>query len=213
MRQREAVQSDNGPERRLHDAFLIAPAAIANRQTANLAKRQRPTANFPKMGIAKCQPISREPNDRKVAQKGPLATCHSPLTSRISNRELTMRRASASRASALRRTTRGICSAISNRELTLRRASASRASAQHRTTRGICSALSNRELLVLEILQLAENKHPRPILIANFEPNDFFDFRAFVAAAFRRAGFRLSLGARELAGRSRKSSQRSGCSK
>jgi hypothetical protein len=184
MRQREAVQSDNGPERRLHDAFLIAPAAIANRRTANLAKRQRPTANFPKMGIAKCQPISREPNDRKVAQKGPLATSHSPLATSISNRELTMRQASASRASA-----------------------------QQRTTRGICSAISNRELFGLEISQLVENKHPRPILIANFEPNDFFDFRAFVAAAFRRAGFRLSLGARELAGRSRKSSQRSGCSK
>jgi len=37
----------------------------------------------------------------------------------ISNRELTMRPASASRASALRRTTRGICSAFSNRELEL----------------------------------------------------------------------------------------------
>jgi hypothetical protein len=219
MRQREAVQSDNGPERRLHDAFLIAPAAIANRRTANLAKRQRPTANFPKMGIAKCQPISREPNDRKVAQKGPLATSHSPLATSISNRELTMRQASASRASAQQRTTRGICSAISNRELTMRRASASRASAPRRTMRGI-SPLSNRELFGLEISQLVENKHPRPILIANFEPNDFFDFRAFVSAALlprgakaRRAGFRLSLGARELAGRSRKSSQRSGCSK
>ncbi len=184
MRQREAVQSDNGPERRLHDAFLIAPATIANRQTANLAERQRPTANFPKMGIAKCRPISRGPKDGPIAQKGPLATRHSPQTTSISNRELTMRRASASRASAPRR-----------------------------TMRGICSPLSNRELLGLEILQLAENKHPRPVLIANFEPNDFFDFRAFVAAAFRRAGFRLSLGARELAGRSRKSSQRSGCSK
>jgi hypothetical protein len=35
--------------------------------------------------------------------------------------------------------------AISNRTLTMRRASASRASAPWRTTRGICSALSNRE--------------------------------------------------------------------
>ncbi len=78
----------------------------------------------------------------------------------ISNRELTMRRASASRAqrgicsaadfakgtSAPSRVTRpacrqrAICSALSNRELTMRRASASRAQ------RGICSALSNREL-------------------------------------------------------------------
>jgi hypothetical protein len=38
---------------------------------------------------------------------------------RISNRKLAMRRASPSRASALRRTTRGICSALSNRELNL----------------------------------------------------------------------------------------------
>jgi hypothetical protein len=96
---------------------------------------------------------------------------------------------------------------ISNRELTMRRASASRASAQHRTTRGICSALSNRELLVLEILQLAENKHPRLVLIANFEPNDFVDFQAFVAAAFRRTGFPLSPGALKPAGRSGKASQ------
>jgi hypothetical protein len=184
MRQREAVQSDNGPERRLHDAFLIASAAIANRQTANLAERQRPTADFPKMGIAKCRPISLEPKDGTVAQKDLLATCNSPLATSISNRELTMLRASASRVSTPRR-----------------------------TMRGICSAHSNRELLVLEILQLAENKHPRFVLIANFEPNDFFDFQAFVAAALRRAGFRLSLGARQPAGRSEKSSQRSGCSK
>jgi hypothetical protein len=59
---------------------------------------------------------------------------------------------------------------ISNRELTMRRASAFRAS---NATRGICFALSNRELLGLEILQLAENKHHRPVLIANFEPNHF----------------------------------------
>jgi hypothetical protein len=51
-----------------------------------------------------------------IAQFLPSALAH-PYG--ISNRELTMRRASASRASALRRTTRGICSAISNRELEL----------------------------------------------------------------------------------------------
>jgi hypothetical protein len=61
--------------------------------------------------------------------------------------------------------------------------------------------------LVLEILQLAENKHPRPVLIANFETNDFVDFQAFVAAAFRRAGFPLSPGALKPAGRSGKASQ------
>jgi|ERR1700693_615006 len=78
-----------------------------------------------------------------------------------------MRRASASRPSAPRRTTRGFCSAFSNREhellepslsyrkqttapssnreLTMRRASPSRASAPRRTTRGICSAFSSSE--------------------------------------------------------------------
>ena len=40
--------------------------------------------------------------------------------------------------------------AISNRNLTMRRASASRASAPRRTTRGICSSFSNRELELLE---------------------------------------------------------------
>ena len=37
--------------------------------------------------------------------------------------------------------------------------------------------ISDRELLGLEILQLAENKHPRPVLIANFEPNHFLVFQ------------------------------------
>jgi hypothetical protein len=43
-----------------------------------------------------------------------------------------------------------LCQVISNRELTMRRASASRASAPRRTTRGVCSALSNREPRLLE---------------------------------------------------------------
>jgi hypothetical protein len=47
--------------------------------------------------------------------------------------------------------------------------------------------ISNRELLVLEIPQPAENKHRPPALIENFEPNHSRSFRAFVAAAFRRA--------------------------
>jgi hypothetical protein len=120
MQQREAVQSANRTERRLHDAFLSTPFAIANRRTLNLAERHRPTANFPKMALAKYRLISREPKDGTVAQKGPLATCHSPLA----------------------------------------------------------TSISNRELLGLEILQLAENKHHRPVLIANFEPNDFVVFQA-----------------------------------
>jgi hypothetical protein len=38
--------------------------------------------------------------------------------------------------------------------------------------------ISDRELLGLEILQLTENKHRRPLLIANFEPNHFPAFQA-----------------------------------
>jgi hypothetical protein len=38
--------------------------------------------------------------------------------------------------------------------------------------------ISNRELLGLEILQLAQNKHHQPVLIANFEPNHFPFFQA-----------------------------------
>ncbi len=49
--------------------------------------------------------------------------------------------------------------------------------------------ISNRELLGLEILQLAENKRQRSLLIANFEPNQRSAFYAYVAAAFRRAAF------------------------
>jgi|ERR1700722_20394924 len=73
--------------------------------------------------------------------------------------------------------------------------------------------ISNRELLGLEISQLIENKDRQPVLIANFEPSDFFDFQPYVAAAFRRAGFPLSLGTLEPAGMAGKSSQRDGCSK
>jgi hypothetical protein len=35
------------------------------------------------------------------------------------------------------------------------------------------SPISNRELVGFEMLQLIENKHLRPILSANFEPNPF----------------------------------------
>jgi hypothetical protein len=77
----------------------------------------------------------------------------------------------------------------------------------------LTTRISNRELLGLEISQLVENKHPQPVLIANFEPNHFPAFRAYVAAAFKRAGSPLLLAALEPAGRSGKSSQRSGCSK
>ena len=38
--------------------------------------------------------------------------------------------------------------------------------------------ISDRELLGLEILQLTENKHRRPLLVANFEPNLFPVFQA-----------------------------------
>jgi len=124
-------------------------------------------------------PLSRSPRAHLAtgasAPRRPMRGICSPH----SNSESTMRRASPSRlprrhwatgASAPRLKTRGVHSALSNCEPTMRRASASRASAPRRTTRGICSALSNRELLGLEILQLAENKRHRPVLIANFEP-------------------------------------------
>ena len=53
----------------------------------------------------------------------------------------------------------------------------------------LATVLSNRELVVLETLQPAENKHRPTVLVENFEPNDRPSFRAFVAAAFRRAAF------------------------
>jgi hypothetical protein len=77
-----------------------------------------------------------------------------------------------------RRSSGGRGSNISNGELTMRRASAFRAG---NATRGICFALSNRELLGLEISQLIENKHRRSVLIANFEPNDFLNFKVCLA--------------------------------
>jgi hypothetical protein len=43
-------------------------------------------------------------------------------------------------------------------------------------------SISNCELLRLEILQLAGNKHRRSVLIANFEPNDFLNFKVCLAS-------------------------------
>ena len=40
--------------------------------------------------------------------------------------------------------------------------------------------ISNRELVGLEVPQDFENKHRRPALIENFEPNHCFNFRASV---------------------------------
>jgi hypothetical protein len=68
--------------------------------------------------------------------------------------------------------------------------------------------ISNRELLGLEILQLAENKHRRPVLIANFEPYHRASFRAFVTGDFRRAAF-----IRQFPGQVRESGRRKGLRK
>jgi hypothetical protein len=123
-----------------------------------------------------------------IAQFLPSALAH-PYG--ISNRDLTMRPASASRLtrahlakgpSAPRRTTQGLCSAISNRELTMRRASASRASAPRRTTRGICSAFSssglpanlggnNSQLLPQNLPQI--RKWSRPLLTGSALQTEF----------------------------------------
>jgi hypothetical protein len=120
MRQSETVRgsAEEGDEQSRRRSW--SDAAHTSHSLLRTLERHRPTANFPKMGIAKYRPIPREPKDGTIAQNGPLATSHSPLIIRI----------------------------------------------------------SNRELLGLEILQLAENKHPRPVLIANFEPNHFVVFQA-----------------------------------
>ena len=52
--------------------------------------------------------------------------------------------------------------------------------------------ISNRELLVLENLQVAENKHRHPVLIENFEPNSAPSFRLFSTAAFLPRGAKAS---------------------
>ena len=54
----------------------------------------------------------------------------------------------------------------------------------------LATVIPNRELLILEIPQLAENKHRPTVLIENFEPNGSRSFRAFVAAAFLPRGTR-----------------------
>jgi hypothetical protein len=116
--------------------------------------------------------------NRQIAELTSLVTLRKQITVNCSNRQkkhagkhqiLTQKLHASSKTSSSA-PTQPSDSRISNRELTMRRASAFRAS---NATRGICFALSNRELLGLEILQLAENKRHRHVLIANFEPNLF----------------------------------------
>jgi hypothetical protein len=54
------------------------------------------------------------------------------------------------------------------------------------------AVISNRELLVLENLQLIENKHRQRVLIENFEPNSAPSFRLFSTAAFLPTGAKAS---------------------
>jgi hypothetical protein len=63
-------------------------------------------------------------------------------------------------------------------------AQATRASAPSCPVDGTITVISNRELLVLETPQVAENKHRRPVLIENFEPNSAPSFRPLATAAF-----------------------------
>jgi len=56
----------------------------------------------------------------------------------------------------------------------------------------VITVVSNRELLVLEIPQLIENKHRRPVLIENFEPNSAPGFRPVATAAFLSRGAKAS---------------------
>ncbi len=119
MRQSETVRggAEEGDEQSRRGSW--SDAVRPSQSFLQTLERHRRTANFPKMGTAKYRLISREPKDGTIAQKGPLATCHSPLI----------------------------------------------------------TGISNRELFGLEILQLAENKGQRPVLIANFEPNHFLVFQ------------------------------------
>jgi hypothetical protein len=54
------------------------------------------------------------------------------------------------------------------------------------------AVISNRELLVLENLQVAENKNRRLGLIENFEPNSAPSFRLFSTAVFLPTGAKAS---------------------
>ena len=62
----------------------------------------------------------------------------------------------------------------------------------------LAAVVSNREFLVLEIPQLIENKHRRPVLIENFEPNSAPSFRPFATAAFLPRGAKASRAASSL---------------
>ena len=108
-----------------------------------------------------------------IAQFLPSALAH-PYG--ISNPELTMRRASASRASAPRRTTRGICAAFSNREpellepsLTYRKQTTAPSS-----NRELPTKRNSQSSQVLSPIPLPIHKWSRPLLIES-DPQTKFD--------------------------------------
>ena len=93
----------------------------------------------------------------------------------ISNRELTMRPASASRASALRRTTRGICSAFSNREPELLEPSLThrKQTTPPSSNRELSTKRNSQSSQVLSPIQPQIYKWSRPLLTESALPTEF----------------------------------------
>jgi hypothetical protein len=73
---------------------------------------------------------------------------------------------------------RGVSPALLSLEFAPLPAQAIKNPSPARIDEGSVARISNRELFGLEILQRAENKHRRTVLIENFEPNHCFNFRA-----------------------------------
>ncbi len=159
---------------------LAHPYGFSNRE---LTMRPASASRLPKAHLAKgpsalwrrtrgtCSVFS----NREPELLEPSLTYRKQTKAPSSNRELTMRRASASRASAPRRTTRGICSAISNRELELLEPSLTyrKQTKAPSSNRELSTNLgrNNSQLLPPNLPQIC--KWSRPLLIDSALPIEF----------------------------------------
>jgi hypothetical protein len=162
----EAVQSEDVADKGREGAFLTGCAGIRSRAVVS------PKASLARTASEQSRDSSSSANARTTQSQSPLPSKTSHFCSKLNRQKIQF-----CKSQNLRSTSANACPEPFSRRL------ARFAFLEPN------QPLSNRELLVLEILQRAENKRRLTVLIENFEPNDSRSFRAFVAAAFRRAAF------------------------
>jgi len=203
----EAVRSEDVADKGREGAFLIACAGIRNRAVVSSKASLARTATGQSRDISRCA-NARMPQSRVQLLSKTSRFC-SMLNRQIPGVETTLSSRKQRTANCSNRQKITFCkSEIPNSVfVTPSPELLSRSLAHHMflallgsefaplptpLTTGhspLVTVISNRELLVLETPQRADNKHRPTVLIENFGPNESRGFRAFVAAAFRRAAF------------------------